>query len=118
MFKKYLLKDSRPVKARYKYPFLFFPFIFMMASFLALHVAVVGLASIWHISMNTPGRGQPHILPFCALVLIIMLIFTLLGFLLGLIVDSLLLYFIYGWSFMMIKKLVLEAEAPDHWYRD
>ena len=63
MFKKYLLNDSRPVKPRYKYPFLFFPFVCMMASFVVLHVVVVWLASIWHISMNTPGRGPADGLP-------------------------------------------------------
>ena len=112
-----LLKDRRLDKSLRNIPhwMLVPPVALLLLSTLPT-VLVCFLVRSWlDIPMNKLTKNSPHAMLFLAGFLAMMVVFCCIGYVLGFVVDALLLRFVCHWPWAKIKDLMLHSKLPPEW---
>lgn len=85
------------------------PFFFILAPW---------LDTIFGISDSQPMRDQQGWIGYCCVLFVALILFMLNGFLLGWVLNAILLQVFYKWPLRKLQRAFLYSEVPDSWLKD
>ena len=94
------------------------PLLLLFASFAPLFVFATWLEAVLHIPANAPVKSAPNGGIAIATLIAVMLLFMLVGYTLGWVLNALIARLLLGWSIDEIRAVYLRSEIPAHWRKD
>ena len=94
------------------------PIGLMFASFAPLFFLAASLSSILGIPENAPVKDQPNGMLWLILFLVAMVILMITGYLLGWVLNAIVLRVFFKWPQQKISRVLLYSEVPPSWLKE
>jgi len=94
------------------------PIGLMFASFAPLFFLAAALSSILGIPDNAPVKDQPNGLLWLILFLLAMVILMIAGYLVGWVLNAIVLFVFFKWPQEKVRRVLLYSEVPPSWLKE
>jgi len=106
------------LRPRYGYALCILPIGLMFTAFLPLWSIAMALATRFGIPDGVPVKDQENGWLWLTIVLSIMVVLMITGYLLGFVLNAIILRFAFGWQNDRLRALFLFSAPPNSWLKD